>query len=203
MCILASAKCVSGERSRVKLLLTPPLQAVEGLGEDMVRDPLPIPDKIKPCPPKPSLNGTFILPPALCTSPAFLPYILAPLIAKPDIGDPIKPVPVPTSESEWSSYRIPDIDSRSAFPFHGGESTGLARVNDYLGSQSGGKAGKGKGGSKAMTYKDTRNGMVGEAFSTKFSAWLAHGCLSGRYVGWRVRELQDRWVDRERGWVRA
>jgi deoxyribodipyrimidine photo-lyase len=31
-------------------------------------------------------------------------------------------------------------------------------------------------------YKETRNGMVGEAYSSKFSAWLAMGCISPRTI---------------------
>jgi deoxyribodipyrimidine photo-lyase len=49
-----------------------------------------------------------------------------------------------------------------------------------------------EGGSKAMGYKDTRNGLLGEGFSTKFSAWLANGSMSGRYAGWRVGQLMQR-----------
>lgn len=31
-------------------------------------------------------------------------------------------------------------------------------------------------------YKETRNGMLGADYSTKFSPWLAHGCLSPRTI---------------------
>jgi deoxyribodipyrimidine photo-lyase len=31
-------------------------------------------------------------------------------------------------------------------------------------------------------YKETRNGMVGPDYSSKFSAWLALGCISPRYI---------------------
>jgi deoxyribodipyrimidine photo-lyase len=38
-------------------------------------------------------------------------------------------------------------------------------------------------GSDAIaTYKETRNGMVGADYSTKFSAWLAMGCISPRLI---------------------
>lgn len=36
-------------------------------------------------------------------------------------------------------------------------------------------------------YKDTRNGMLGGDYSSKFSAWLAHGCISPRYIHSEVR----------------
>ena len=32
------------------------------------------------------------------------------------------------------------------------------------------------------SYFETRNGMLGSDYSSKFSPWLAHGCLSPRYV---------------------
>ncbi len=160
----------------------------------MIREPLPTINKLKPCAPLPSgiPSSTFLVPPNLCSSSAFLPYILAPLLAEPVLGDRIVPIPTPTSDSAWSSYKIPQLERRSAFPFHGGESTCLSRLDDYVGTVTGGNGGKGQGGSKAMSYKDTRNGMVGETYSTKFSAWLAFGCLSGRYAGWRVQQLQQR-----------
>jgi deoxyribodipyrimidine photolyase len=169
-------------------------QAVESLGDDMVRDPLPEVKKVKPLPAKPKdlSSEVFLIPSELQTVEKLMPYILAPLLAEPQFGDSIKPQPIPTTEDEWRKYVVPEMDPRSAHPFIGGESTGLARLDDYLGTITGGKHGHGQGGTKAMSYKDTRNEMVGEAFSTKFSGWLANGSLSGRYVGWRVRQLQDR-----------
>lgn len=39
-------------------------------------------------------------------------------------------------------------------------------------------------------YKETRNGMIGPDYSTKFSPWLASGSLSPRYVYEEVRVNQ-------------
>lgn len=64
----------------------------------------------------------------------------------------------------------------SAFPFAGGEPAALARLRDYLW--------KGQG---VRQYKDTRNGLIGTEYSSKFSPWLAIGCLSARRV---VAELR-------------
>lgn len=162
----------------------------------MVRDPLPEVKKVKPMPAKPEglSSDVFLIPSDLQTVGRLMKYILAPLLAEPQFGDPLKPKPIPATDDEWRHYSVPEMDPRSAHPFIGGESTGLARLDDYLGTISGGKYGHGQGGTKAMSYKDTRNEMVGEAFSTKISGWLANGSLSGRYVGWRVRQLQDRSV---------
>lgn len=37
-------------------------------------------------------------------------------------------------------------------------------------------------------YKETRNGMLGPDYSTKFSPWLASGSLSPRYIYEEVEE---------------
>ncbi|KAH8079859.1 DNA photolyase, FAD-binding/Cryptochrome [Filobasidium floriforme] len=166
---------------------------VEGLGEEMIRPPSPLPAKLKPIPRlPPSLSQSmYLLPENLCSTEVFLPYLLAPLLAQPDLGDPLAPIPIPTSDSEWDSYtsKLPADDPRSAFPFVGGETSALARLDDYLGKHI--SQGKVEGGTKAMGYKDTRNGLLGEGFSTKFSAWLANGSMSGRYAGWRVGQLMQ------------
>lgn len=59
----------------------------------------------------------------------------------------------------------------SAFPFSGGEPAALARLRDYLWQSQG-----------VREYKDTRNGMIGSEYSSKFSPWLANGSLSARRV---------------------
>ena len=33
-----------------------------------------------------------------------------------------------------------------------------------------------------MTYKETRNELLGSGYSTKFSPWLAFGCVSARFI---------------------
>lgn len=52
------------------------------------------------------------------------------------------------------------MDHRTAFPFAGGETAGLARVKNYLWDTN-----------NVANYKETRNGLLGEAYSTKFSPW--------------------------------
>lgn len=59
----------------------------------------------------------------------------------------------------------------SAFPFSGGEPAALGRLRDYLWKTQG-----------VRQYKDTRNGMIGSEYSSKFSPWLANGSLSARRV---------------------
>jgi len=76
----------------------------------------------------------------------------------------------------------------SAIPFPGGEEAALARLDDYVGHNT---SDGWEGGAKAKHYKATRNGLMGEAFSTKFSAFFSLGCLSPREAGWRVGELLE------------
>ena len=63
-------------------------------------------------------------------------------------------------------------DRRSALPaLGGGETAGLARLHDYAVERH-----------LIGRYDDTRNQLLGEAFSTKFSPWLANGSLSARQI---------------------
>ena len=92
----------------------------------------------------------------------------------------------------WSSAatpgQFPTTHSNSAVPFPGGEVSALSRLEDYLGHPT---PNGWQGGEKAKTYKDTRNGLVGEGFSTKFASLLSLGILSAREAGWRVGELLE------------
>ena len=52
-------------------------------------------------------------------------------------------------------------------------------------------------------YKDTRNGMLGTEYSSKFSPWLANGSLSAR---WSIAELRrhegnTNAMNQRTGWV--
>lgn len=62
-------------------------------------------------------------------------------------------------------------DKRAAINFKGGETEALKRLNHYLFD------------SKAISkYKETRNELIGADYSSKFSAWLALGCISPRQI---------------------
>ena len=65
----------------------------------------------------------------------------------------------------------------------GGETPGLARVEQYIWNED-----------RLRVYFDTRNGMVGQGYSTKFAPWLAKGCISARFVAAECRRYE-----RERG----
>ncbi len=67
-------------------------------------------------------------------------------------------------------------DPRSAFPFLGGETEALKRLQHYIWE------------SKAVkTYKETRNELLGVDFSTKFSPYLAMGCLSPKKIHHEIK----------------
>lgn len=68
---------------------------------------------------------------------------------------------------------------KSAFPFKGGETAALARLQDYFFNTK-----------KLGVYKKTRNGLIGKDFSSKFSPWLANGSLSPRRIYWEVKQFE-------------
>jgi deoxyribodipyrimidine photo-lyase len=71
------------------------------------------------------------------------------------------------------------IDSRAAIQFKGGETEAINRLNHYFYQ------------TKCLSkYKETRNGMVGADYSSKFSAWLAMGCISPRYIYQEIQKYE-------------
>ena len=63
------------------------------------------------------------------------------------------------------------VPSPHALGFTGGETSGLAQLQYYLHTTQ-----------LVSRYKQTRNGLDGWDFSSKFSPWLAQGCLSARQI---------------------
>ncbi|KAH9888674.1 DASH family cryptochrome [Xylariomycetidae sp. FL2044] len=72
-----------------------------------------------------------------------------------------------------------DIASKSAHPFSGGEDPARDRLNNHI------KSGH------AITYKSSRNGLLGPDFSTKLSAFLAQGCITARQVHEALVSYED------------
>ncbi|WP_428331071.1 DASH family cryptochrome [Mucilaginibacter sp.] len=71
------------------------------------------------------------------------------------------------------------IDSRAAIQFKGGAEAAHQRLQHYFYQTKG-----------LSTYKETRNGMVGEGYSSKFSAWLALGCISAKEIYTEVKAYE-------------
>ena len=75
------------------------------------------------------------------------------------------------------------FDCRAVYPFKGGESLGIKRVNHYLSETH-----------AIATYKETRNGMIGENYSSKFSPWLALGCISPKMIYHAIKNYESQHV---------
>ncbi|KAK0382431.1 DASH family cryptochrome [Colletotrichum limetticola] len=67
----------------------------------------------------------------------------------------------------------------SVHPFSGGEDVGIERLDHLV-----------KSGAMS-SYKDTRNGLLGVDFSTKLSAYLSLGCLTGRQIHEALVKFED------------
>ena len=81
----------------------------------------------------------------------------------------IEPLQLPTLKELGLNFE--PIDSRAVLQFKGGETKAIARLNHYFFE------------TKCISeYKETRNGLVGANYSSKFSAWLALGCISPRFI---------------------
>ena len=78
---------------------------------------------------------------------------------------------IPPLETVDESLSEPTSDDRAVLPFRGGETAGHERLASYLWETD-----------RLREYKETRNGMLGADYSSKFSPWLSLGCLSPRYV---------------------
>jgi deoxyribodipyrimidine photo-lyase len=77
----------------------------------------------------------------------------------------------------------PPRDPRAAIRFAGGETAALNRVREYIWKRD-----------RLRSYKETRNGLLGEDYSSKFSPWLANGCLSPRRLYAEIRDYERRVV---------
>ena len=86
-------------------------------------------------------------------------------------------IDLPTLEALGLS-EIP-IDSRAVLPFKGGETDALKRLQHYFFDTK-----------SVATYKETRNGLIGADYSSKFSAWLAMGCISPRKIYFELQKFE-------------
>jgi len=106
-----------------------------------------------------------------------------PLPSPGKIPYPTKDLPEPEELPELEDFGIspPIPDDRAAFQWQGGETAALDRLAYYLfDSQA------------VSTYKDTRNGLIGADYSTKFSPWLAYGCLSPKRIYWEIKAYEEK-----------
>lgn len=101
----------------------------------------------------------------------------------------LQPKTYPESNRIDNNTKIPSLNDlgfddfethpHSAFPFKGGETEANKRLEDYFFNTK-----------KLGFYKKTRNGLVGTDYSSKFSPWLANGCISARTIYWQVKKFE-------------
>ena len=78
------------------------------------------------------------------------------------------------------------IHKNAAIQFKGGESKAIVRLNHYFFE------------SKCISnYKESRNGLVGPDYSSKFSAWLALGCISPRFIYQELKKYEQQFGSNE------
>ena len=72
-----------------------------------------------------------------------------------------------------------EVHKDSVFRFKGGEINAKNRIRNYFFETR-----------NVSTYKLTRNGLIGEDYSSKFSPWLANGSVSVKYVFKSLKEYE-------------
>lgn len=72
-----------------------------------------------------------------------------------------------------------ELDKRSVLSFKGGEKIALERLRYYLWETD-----------FIKVYKDTRNEMLGGDYSSKFSPWLAQGCISPKMIYQELKKYE-------------
>ena len=98
--------------------------------------------------------------------------------------------PLPTLPDLGRS--VPEPDSRASTGFTGGETAGLQRLHDWAFA-----------GDHLRQYKQTRNGLLGDSFSSKLSPWLGRGGLSARFVAAEtLRYEHERVANDDTYWLR-
>ena len=72
-----------------------------------------------------------------------------------------------------------EVHKDSVFRFKGGETNAKNRIRNYFFETR-----------NVSTYKLTRNGLIGEDYSSKFSPWLANGSVSVKYIFKSLKEYE-------------
>jgi len=74
-----------------------------------------------------------------------------------------------------------DVHKDSVFRFKGGETNAKDRIKNYFFDTR-----------NVSRYKLTRNGLIGEDYSSKFSPWLANGSVSVKYIFKLLKEYETK-----------
>ena len=117
------------------------------------------------------------------------------------------PLPTPTAENfkplttEIQSGKLPGLedfghdkfekDPNGVMIFEGGETAAMAHLQEYFWEKG-----------LAHSYKETRNGLLGKNYSTKFSVFLAHGCISPKYIYQELKKFeQEKGKNKSTYWI--
>ena len=84
-------------------------------------------------------------------------------------------------QGHWE-VTAPAPDERTSFPYRGGVREAWRALEDYFW----------EGEQAVQVYKETRNGMLGRSFSSKFSPFLAVGCISAAQVMDELDQFEER-----------
>jgi len=93
------------------------------------------------------------------------------------LGIPIAAGDIPSIED--FGHAAIESEPRSVLRFKGGETEALERLKYYFWETQ-----------RVKTYKETRNELIGGDYSSKFSPWLAQGCLSPKTIYSELRRLE-------------
>jgi len=89
-------------------------------------------------------------------------------------------------ETDVTIEKKPACHPHAVLNFHGGATAALNRVDDYIWQSN-----------SLAHYKQTRNHLTGANSSSKFSAWLAAGCLSPQRIFNQVKRYEHEVVANE------
>lgn len=90
----------------------------------------------------------------------------------------ISPGDIPSIED--FGHQDYQVDARAAFPFKGGETAALKRLQYFLWDSK-----------LIKKYKENKNGLIGGDYSSKFSPWLSQGCLSPKTVYAELKRFES------------
>ncbi len=104
--------------------------------------------------------------------------------ALPPLPPNLEPGEMPTLSA--FGHESFDADSRAVLEFKGGETEALQRLRHYFWEKD-----------RVAQYKETRNGLIGPDYSSKFSPWLAQGCLSPKFIYHELKRYERERVSNE------
>lgn len=90
---------------------------------------------------------------------------------------------IPSDKIDLEKLGFEDFETHpdSAFPFSGGENAAWERLHYYFEETQ-----------LLKDYKNTRNGLVGSDYSSKFSVWLANGSISAVSIYDEVKKIEQK-----------